>query len=57
MYDDVCLSRSNVFLWYKRFLNGRESLKGDEHTGRSISIQKSEMIEKVILLQMPAMLH
>jgi len=47
VYGDACLSRSNVFVWHKRFLNDRESLEDDEHTGRPISIQKPETIEKV----------
>jgi len=34
-------------VWHKRFLNGRESLEDDEHTGRPISIRKPETIEKV----------
>ena len=26
VYGDDCLSRANVFLWHKRFLEGRERL-------------------------------
>jgi [histone H3]-lysine36 N-dimethyltransferase SETMAR len=47
VYGDVCLSRSNVFLWHKRFLEGRESMEDNERTGRPISSRSPEMIEKV----------
>lgn len=47
VYGDNCLSRTNVFVWDKRFLEGRESLEDDKHTGRPISVRTPEMIEKV----------
>ncbi|XP_025268578.1 histone-lysine N-methyltransferase SETMAR-like [Camponotus floridanus] len=47
VYGDACLSRSNVFVWHKRFLHDRESLEDDEHTGRPILIRKPEAVEKV----------
>ncbi|XP_011166492.1 histone-lysine N-methyltransferase SETMAR-like [Solenopsis invicta] len=47
VYGDACLSRSNVFVWHKRFLDGRESLEDDQHTGRPVSIRKPETIEKI----------
>ena len=37
MYGDDCLSRANIFLWHKRFLEGRERLEDDNCEGRSIS--------------------
>ena len=36
MYGDDCLSRANVFLWHKRFLEGRERLEDDNREGRQI---------------------
>ena len=47
VYDNDCLSRSNVFVWHKRFLDGRESLEEKEHTGRLVSVQTPEMIKNV----------
>lgn len=47
VYGDDCLSRTNVFLWHKRFLDGRVSLKDDKRDGRPISARTPEMIEKV----------
>ena len=47
MYGDDCLSRANVFVWRKRFLEGRESLECDNREGWPISPWTPEMIEKV----------
>ena len=47
VYGDDCLSRANVFLWHKRFLEGRERLEDDNREGRPISTRTPEMIEKV----------
>ncbi|GJQ85874.1 hypothetical protein Trydic_g15331 [Trypoxylus dichotomus] len=45
VYDDNCLSRTNVFLRQKRFVEGRERLKDNKHEG--ISARIPEVIEKV----------
>jgi len=47
IYGNACLSRSDVFRWHKRFLNGRGCLEDDEHTGRPISLRTSDSIVKV----------
>lgn len=47
VYGDLCLSRSNVFLWHKRFFEGRDSMEDNERTGRPISCRTPEMIAKV----------
>ena len=47
VYGDDCLSRANVFLWHKRFLEGRERLEDNNHEGRPISFRTPKMIEKV----------
>lgn len=44
-YGTDCLSQTNVFLWHKRFFDGRKSLEDVKRTGRPISIQTSEMFE------------
>ena len=33
-YCDAALSRTTIFGWHKRFREGRESVKGDERSGR-----------------------
>ena len=47
VYEDNYLSRASVFLWYKRFLEGRERLEDDNREGRPISARTPEIIEKV----------
>ena len=35
-YGPSCMNRSSVFQWYKKFKEGRESLRDDERCGRTI---------------------
>ncbi|UYV82457.1 hypothetical protein LAZ67_21002260 [Cordylochernes scorpioides] len=46
---DLCsgVSKSNVFIWHKRFSDGRNTLENDKHTGRPSSSKTLECIEKV----------
>ena len=37
VYSDDCLSRGNVFLWHKHFLEGKERLEDDNREWRPIS--------------------
>lgn len=46
-YGDDCISRSQVFEWYSRFKNGRESLEDDPRERRPSAIIKAENIEMV----------
>ncbi|KAG5316692.1 SETMR methyltransferase, partial [Acromyrmex insinuator] len=47
VYGSQCLSRTAVFEWHKRFLQGRETLEDDKKSGRPILVRTPEMIEKV----------
>ncbi|UYV70619.1 hypothetical protein LAZ67_8000035 [Cordylochernes scorpioides] len=47
VYDTLCLSKSNFFIWHKRFSDGRNTLEDDKHTGRPSSSKTPESIEKV----------
>ncbi|UYV80064.1 hypothetical protein LAZ67_18001570 [Cordylochernes scorpioides] len=47
VYGTLCLSKSNVFIWHKRFSDGRNTLEDDKHTRRPSSSKDSESIEKV----------
>ena len=39
-----CMNRASVFEWYKRFKEGRESLRDDERCGRSKAVRTPKMI-------------
>ncbi|UYV73000.1 hypothetical protein LAZ67_10001452 [Cordylochernes scorpioides] len=42
VYGTLCLSKSNVFIWHKRFSDGRNTLEDDKHTGRPSSSKTPE---------------
>ena len=39
-----CMNRGSVFLWHKRFKEGRESVRDDERCGRSKEVRTPELI-------------
>ena len=39
-----CMNRPSVFEWYKRFKEGRESVKDDERCGKSKEVNAPELI-------------
>ena len=39
-----CMNQASVFEWYKRFKEGRESVRDDERYGRSKVVNTSELI-------------
>ena len=39
-----CMNRASVFEWYKRFKEGRESVRDDERCGRSKEVNTPEFI-------------
>ena len=43
-----CRNRASVFAWYKRFKEGRESVKDDERCGRSKEVRTPELIGQII---------
>ena len=40
------MNRGSVFEWYKRFKEGRESVKDDERCGRSKEVNTPEFIDQ-----------
>ena len=40
------MNRGSVFEWYKRFKEGRESVKDDERCGRSKEVNTPECIDQ-----------
>jgi transposase len=51
-YGSDSLSRSMTFVWFKRFREGRESLKDDERSGRPTTSRNEQTIGKVQQLVM-----
>ena len=39
-----CVNRASVFVWHKRFKEGRESVRGDERCGRSKEVRTPQLI-------------
>ena len=39
-----CMNRASVFVWHKRFKEGRESVRDDERCGRSREVNTTELI-------------
>ena len=39
-----CMNRASVFVWHKRFKEGRESVGDDERSGRSKKVNIPELI-------------
>ena len=39
-----CMNRASVFVWHKRFKEGRESVRDNERCGRSKEVNTPELI-------------
>jgi len=46
-YGEHALSRSQVFKWFKAFSEGRESIKGEPHSGRPSTSKTDNNVEIV----------
>jgi len=46
-YGDQCLSRTQVFEWFKKFKEGREDVGDDPKSGRPSTAKTQENAEKV----------
>ena len=44
VFGPSCINRASVFEWYKRFKEGRESVRDDERCGRSNEVNTPELI-------------
>ena len=47
VYGDSSLSRTRVFEWHKRFVEGREDVKDDSKSGKPCTFTTDINIEKV----------
>ena len=39
-----CMNRASIFVWHKRFKEGRESVRDNEWCGRSKDVRTPELI-------------
>ena len=46
-YGEHALSRSQVFMWFKAFSEGRESIKGESRSGRTSTSKTDNNVEIV----------
>ena len=47
VYGDDCMSRTQVYMWFTRFENGRDDLNDDPRPGRPEASSRAELVEKV----------
>jgi transposase len=47
VYGDQCLSRTQVYVWFKRFKEGRKEIGDDQGPGRPSTSKTDANIEKV----------
>ena len=47
-FGESCMNRASVFEWYKRFKEGRESVRDNERYGRSKEVRTPELIGQII---------
>ncbi|PNF30316.1 hypothetical protein B7P43_G15022 [Cryptotermes secundus] len=47
VYGDQCLSRTQVFEWFKKFMEGRKNVGNDPKSGRPPTAKTPENVEKV----------
>ena len=46
-FGPSCINRASVFVWHKRFKEGRESVRDDERCGRSKEVRTPELIGQI----------
>ena len=51
-FGPSCMNRASVFEWYKRFKEGRESVRDDERCGRSKEVNTPELIGQRVRVTM-----
>ena len=47
VYGNECLSRTQVFEWFKRFKEGRETTENDPRPGRPTTSKTDQNIQKI----------
>ena len=47
VYGDQCISRSEIFEWFKKFMEDRKEVGNDPNSGRPSTAKTQENVEKV----------
>ncbi len=50
VFGAAMMSKSRIWVWHKRFLQGRDSFKDDKHTGRPRSARSAKKISRMCRL-------
>ena len=50
-----CMNRASVFEWYKRFKEGRETMRDDERCGRSKEVNTPQLIGQRVMVRVTMM--
>ena len=51
LYGDQCLSRTQVFEWFKKCMEGREDVRNDPKSGRPSTVKTQENMEVTRIVQ------
>lgn len=46
MYNDKCLSRTQIFEWRKRFKKGGKDINDEPRPGRPVTLKTDDKVEK-----------
>ena len=52
VYGEACMSKTQLYEWYQRFKDGRDSIADDKHSGRPVSATDGavvDLVEKLVL--------
>ena len=52
IFGSSCMNRASVFEWYKRFKEGKESVRDDERCGRSKEVNTPQLIGQRVRVTM-----
>ena len=50
-FQPSCMNQASVFVWHKRFKEGRESVRDDDRCGRSKEVNRPELIGQRVIVR------
>ena len=51
-FQPFCINRASVFVWHKRFKEGKESVRDNDRCGRSKEVNTPELIGQTVKVTM-----